>query len=495
MNKSIEISGRKIGYDYKPLVIAEIGINHGGSLGVAKQMVDTAVNSGIEIIKHQTHIVDDEMSQEANRDKVDYLGKTIFELMDECALNEQEEIELKNYVESKGAIFISTPFSRAAADRLYEFDIPAFKIGSGECNNYPLIEHICKFKKPVILSTGMNTINSVKKSVSLFEKYSIPYALLHTTNIYPTPPHLVRLGAMTDLQKTFPKAVIGLSDHTTSNHACFGAVALGASILERHFTDKMSRKGPDIINSMDPISAKELIEGANIIKLERGGKKEPVLEEQPEIAFADLDENANLAELFLKGIVKRLLERAFADMSFFQERIDSECLERLDKLTMSSFERMNYEEAISILEKSGEKFEFPVSWGMDLQSEHERWLTEKHVKGPLVVTNYPKEIKAFYMRANDDGKTVSAMDVLVPGIGEIIGGAQREERADVLELRMKDVGLNPEEYSWYIDLRRYGTVPHSGFGLGFERLIQYVTGMNNIRDVIPFPRTPRNCQY
>ena len=216
---------------------------------------------------------------------------------------------------------------------------------------------------------------------------------------------------------------------------------------------------------------------------------------EPEIAFANLDENANLAELFLKGIVEQLLDRALPDMTFFQEQIDSECISRLEKLTSSSFERMNYEEAVVALEKSGEKFDFPISWGMDLQSEHERWLTEKHVKGPLVVMNYPKEIKAFYMRANDDGKTVSAMDVLVPGIGEIIGGAQREERAGVLESRMKEIGLSPDEYSWYIDLRRYGTVPHAGFGLGFERLIQYVTGMSNIRDVIPFPRTPRNCQY
>jgi len=286
MNPTIEIAQRKIGYDYNPLIIAEIGINHGGSLDVAKHMVDTAVNSGIEIIKHQTHIVEDEMSQEANKDKVGYIGKTIYELMDDCALNEQEEFELKKYVESKGSIFISTPFSRAAANRLAEFDVPAFKIGSGECNNYPLIEHISSFKKPIILSTGMNTIESVRKSVEIIEKNSIPYALLHTTNIYPTPPHLVRLGAMLELQKAFPNAVIGLSDHTTSNHACYGAVALGASILERHYTDTMDRQGPDIENSMDPKAAKELVEGAKILKLERGGSKGPVEEEQPVIDFA-----------------------------------------------------------------------------------------------------------------------------------------------------------------------------------------------------------------
>jgi len=286
LNPIIEIAGRKVGYEYDPLVIAEIGINHGGSLDVAKHMVDTAVDSGIEIIKHQTHIVEDEMSQEANKDKVGYIGKTIYELMDECALNEQEEFELKQYVENKNAIFISTPFSRAAANRLAEFNVPAFKIGSGECNNYPLIKHICTFGKPIILSTGMNTIDSVKKSVEIIENHSIPYALLHTTNIYPTPPHLVRLGAMKELQGAFPNAVIGLSDHTKTNHACFGAVALGACILERHFTDTMDRQGPDIENSMDPLAAKELIVGVDLIKQERGGSKEPVDEEKPVIDFA-----------------------------------------------------------------------------------------------------------------------------------------------------------------------------------------------------------------
>ena len=286
MNPTIEISGRKIGYDYNPLVIAEIGINHGGSIDVAKHMVDTAVSAGIEVIKHQTHIVEDEMSQEANKDKIDYIGKTIYELMDECALSESEEFELKEYVEKSGAIFISTPFSRAAADRLAEFDVPVFKIGSGECNNYPLIKHVCSFGKPIILSTGMNTIKSVSKSVNIIEKHNIPYALLHTTNIYPTPPHLVRLGAMVELQDAFPNAVIGLSDHTTTNHACFGAVALGACILERHYTDTMDREGPDIENSMDPRAAKELVEGANLIKQERGGRKGPVEEEKPVIDFA-----------------------------------------------------------------------------------------------------------------------------------------------------------------------------------------------------------------
>ena len=288
MNKDnfIEISGRKIGYNFKPLVIAEIGINHGGSLDVAKKMVDTAIKAGIEIIKHQTHIVSDEMSKEADKEVVDYIGKSIYELMDECSLSLDDEFQLKNYIEEKGAIFISTPFSRAAADRLADFNVPAFKIGSGECNNYPLIEHICNFRKPIILSTGMNSIESIKRSVEIIEKNQLSYALLHTTNIYPTPFDLVRLDAMSELAHNFPNSVIGLSDHTITNHACFGSVALGASILERHYTDSMSRKGPDIVNSMDPIAAKELIEGANIIAQARGGTKGPIDEEKSVIEFA-----------------------------------------------------------------------------------------------------------------------------------------------------------------------------------------------------------------
>lgn len=286
MNPVINIAGRKIGYNYDPLVIAEIGINHGGSLDVAFEMVDAAVNSGVEIIKHQTHIVDDEMSTQAKSVIPNNAQESIYEIIDRCALSEDEEKKLKNYVESKGVIFISTPFSRAAANRLQEMDVPAFKIGSGECNNYPLIEHITAFNKPIIMSTGMNSISSIRKAADIFEEYDTPYALLHCTNIYPTPPHLVRLGAITELMNKFPKAVIGLSDHTTSNHACFGGIALGASILERHFTDSMNREGPDIINSMDPHACKELIDGSKIIKLERGGKKGPVVEEKPTIDFA-----------------------------------------------------------------------------------------------------------------------------------------------------------------------------------------------------------------
>jgi len=216
---------------------------------------------------------------------------------------------------------------------------------------------------------------------------------------------------------------------------------------------------------------------------------------EPEIAFADLAANADLAESFLKYIFTALLNERGDDLKFFTERIDKDCIGRLERFVTSSFHRMPYADAIAALEKSGRKFEFPVHWGMDLQSEHERWLTEEHVKAPVVVMNYPKEIKAFYMRMNDDGKTVAAMDVLAPGIGEIIGGSQREERLDYLDRRLAELGLDLQHYWWYRDLRRYGTVPHAGFGLGLERTIIYATGMANIRDVIPFPRTPGNASF
>lgn len=219
---------------------------------------------------------------------------------------------------------------------------------------------------------------------------------------------------------------------------------------------------------------------------------------EPEIAFADLNDDANLAEDFLKFIFKALLNERMDDMKFFQERIDKQCIERVEKFVDSSFERMTYTDAIAHLEKAianGVKFEFPVKWGIDMQSEHERYLTEQLVGRPVVVMNYPKDIKAFYMRLNDDGKTVAAMDVLAPGIGEIIGGSQREERLSVLDQRLDEMHLSKADYHWYRDLRRYGTVPHAGFGLGFERTILYATGMANIRDVIPFPRTPKNAEF
>jgi sialic acid synthase SpsE len=285
-NPSFEIQGRKVGYDYKPLVIAEIGINHEGSLAVAKEMVDAAHAAGVEVVKHQTHIVEDEMSSAAKNTIPGNADVSIYEIMRRCSLNEQDELELKNYVESKGMIFISTPFSRAAADRLHKWNVSAYKIGSGECNNYPLLEHVASFGKPIILSTGMNTISSIEKAVDVFKKHNVAYALLHTTNLYPTPNHLVRLGAMVEVQQAFPDAVVGLSDHTLTNHACLGAVALGASILERHFTDSMDRPGPDIICSMDPAACKQLIAGAAIIAEQRGGQKGPAAEEQVTIDFA-----------------------------------------------------------------------------------------------------------------------------------------------------------------------------------------------------------------
>ena len=214
---------------------------------------------------------------------------------------------------------------------------------------------------------------------------------------------------------------------------------------------------------------------------------------EPEIAFADLTDNADLAEALLKHVFTRVLEDCEDDIAFFQQRIDNTVIDRLRTVVDSSFERIDYTEAIEILKNSGEKFEFPVEWGVDMASEHERYLAEKHIGRPVVVMNYPKDIKAFYMRLNDDDKTVAAMDVLAPGIGEIIGGSQREERLDVLDARM-DPNLHDELW-WYRDLRRFGTVPHAGFGLGFERLLNYVTGMENVRDAIPFPRTPGSAHF
>jgi len=215
---------------------------------------------------------------------------------------------------------------------------------------------------------------------------------------------------------------------------------------------------------------------------------------EPEIAFADLSADADLAEAFLKYLFRSLLTERPDDMKFFADRIDKDCIARMEKLIESNFERVTYTDAIKLLEQSGRKFEFPVKWGLDLQGEHERYLTE-HIGRPVVVMNYPKDIKAFYMRLNDDEKTVAAMDVLAPGIGEIIGGSQREERLDVLDQRLDSMHLDKHVYTWYRDLRRYGTVPHAGFGLGFERTIQYATGMANIRDVIPFPRSPGNADF
>ena len=282
----LSIAHRRIGPAHPPLVVAEIGINHDGSLKTAFEMVDAAKRAGVEVVKHQTHVVADEMSGAARKVVPGNAKVSIYEIMERCALSEPDERELKDYVQSKGMIFMSTPFSRAAADRLQKMNVPAYKIGSGECNNYPLLKHIASFGKPMVLSTGMNTIESVRKAVDIFEAARVPYALMHTTNLYPTPPHLVRLGAMVELGRAFPEAVIGLSDHTTDNVACLGAVALGASILERHFTDRMDRVGPDIVCSMDEEKCRELIEQSRTLHSELGGTKGPAKEEQVTIDFA-----------------------------------------------------------------------------------------------------------------------------------------------------------------------------------------------------------------
>jgi asparaginyl-tRNA synthetase len=216
---------------------------------------------------------------------------------------------------------------------------------------------------------------------------------------------------------------------------------------------------------------------------------------EPEIAFANLDDLADLAEEFLKYIFATVLRECPDDMAFFEQRIEPEAINRLKTLIDTPFVRLDYEQAIDILKRSGAAFEYPAEWGLDLQTEHERFLTENHFSAPVVVMNYPTEIKAFYMRLSDDGRTVAALDVLAPGIGEIIGGSQREERLDVLERRMDELGLDKEGYDWYLDLRRYGTVPHAGFGLGLERLVNYITGMANIRDVIPYPRVPGRADF
>lgn len=282
----ISIGNIAIGEDYIPLVIPEIGINHEGNLNVAKEMVDAACRAGAKLIKHQTHICEDEMAGAARNVVPGNSDVSIYDVMERCALNEDEELELKEYVESKGMFYLSTPFSRAAAERLEKFGVGAYKIGSGELNNYPLIEHIAEFGKPMIVSTGMNNMKAVEKAVNIMEKKGVSYALMHTTNLYPTKPEWVRLGAMQEMMKTFPGIPIGLSDHTLNNNACLAAMALGASLVERHFTDKMDRTGPDIVCSMDESTCRELIRGAEEIFLMRGGHKEAIAEEKVTIDFA-----------------------------------------------------------------------------------------------------------------------------------------------------------------------------------------------------------------
>ncbi len=256
----MKIAGREIGPTHPPLVIAEIGINHGGDLNVAKEMVHLAAGAGCEMIKHQTHIIEDEMTEEAKSIFPPNADVSIWDVMAACALSLEDEAELKRYTESLGVIWISTPFSRAAADFLNDLDVPAFKIGSGEADNLPLIRHIARMGKPVIMSTGMQSIETIRASVDILDQAGIDYALLECTNLYPSPPEIVSLQGVTDLKAAFPKAVVGFSDHSIGPEMALASVALGASILERHYTDTRYRKGPDIINSMDPSELRHIID-------------------------------------------------------------------------------------------------------------------------------------------------------------------------------------------------------------------------------------------
>lgn len=281
---NFNIENINIGIEYEPLVVPEIGINHNGSLETAFKMVDAAARAGARIIKHQTHIIDDEMSSAAKNVIPGNSAKSIYQVMKECALNEEEEKELMDYVQSKDMVFLSTPFSRAAALRLDKFGVSAFKIGSGEMNNYPLISLISRIGRPMIVSTGMNDMEAVRRAVDIIVKNNCPFALLHTTNLYPTPSKFVRLGAMVELKEF--GVPFGLSDHTVNNNACIAAIALGASIVERHFTDTKDRKGNDIVCSMDENELKDLLNASREVFSMRGGKKGPLLEEQVTINFA-----------------------------------------------------------------------------------------------------------------------------------------------------------------------------------------------------------------
>lgn len=286
MDNFINIGTRKIGENFKPLVIPEIGINHEGDITKALQMVDDAKEAGAEIVKFQSHVIEDEMIPEARRVIPGNASESIYEIMSRCALTLNEEKELKRYVEKQGMIFLSTPFSRAAAEHLEKLDVDAYKIGSGECNNYPLIEHIASFGKPIILSTGMNDIDSIKRSVEIFERSSVPYALLHCVSMYPTPYEKVQLGAISDLKAAFPNAILGLSDHSIGNYTCYGAIPYGASILEKHFTSSKNWPGPDVPISIDPTELKDLIEGSTAVWQALGGSKTIQKEEQVTIDFA-----------------------------------------------------------------------------------------------------------------------------------------------------------------------------------------------------------------
>ena len=288
--RNIIVDDIKIGSGERPLVIPEIGINHNGSLQVAKEMVDAAYRAGARIIKHQTHIVEDEMCHEAQKVIPGNANVSIYEIMEKAALNYEEELELKRYTESLGMVFMSTPFSRAAAERLEDFGVKIYKIGSGEMNHYPLLDYVASFGKPMIVSTGMNSMANVDRAVNILERRGVAYALMHTTNLYPTEPRLVRLGAMQKMMERYPDIPIGLSDHTINNNACIASIALGAKLVERHFTDTMDRVGPDISCSMDYKNLKLLLEAAHAIPLMLGGDKEEAEEEKvtSNFAFASL---------------------------------------------------------------------------------------------------------------------------------------------------------------------------------------------------------------
>jgi sialic acid synthase SpsE len=283
---SLKIAGRDVGEGYDALVIAEIGINHGGDLQVAKEMVRAAYHSGCECVKHQTHFVHDEMTSEAKSIFPPNADKSIWDVMEECALSPDEEILLKNYTEDLGMIYISTPFSRAAADFLNDIGVPAFKIGSGECNHLPLIRHIASFKKPIIMSTGMQSIDTLKGSVEILQESNVGYALLECTNLYPSPPEIVSLRGIQELREAFPSAVVGFSDHSMGPSMALAAVGSGASIIERHFTDSRYRKGPDIICSMDPAELRFLIDRSKEISIALRNPKNRTLSEDDVYKFA-----------------------------------------------------------------------------------------------------------------------------------------------------------------------------------------------------------------
>ena len=282
----IRINNYRIGKKHKPTIVAEIGINHNGSLKRAIQIAKAAIDAGADFIKHQTHVVDDEMSDMAKKIKPGNSNKNIFDIIQNSSLNEEKEFELMKYVKKRGKVYFSTPFSRKAVDRLERFNVPLYKIGSGECNNYPLVEYIAKKKKPVILSTGMNSIKTIKPAVKILRNYKVNYALLHCTNIYPTPNELVRLKCLDELRDNFKDAIIGLSDHSSSIYGCLGAIGRGASIIEKHFVDTKKIRGPDISSSMDINELKELIKGSKIIFESLKGKKRALKEEKKTIAFA-----------------------------------------------------------------------------------------------------------------------------------------------------------------------------------------------------------------